>query len=135
MAKNGAEESADRPVVLICGTPGTGKSKLAEAIASTTSCAHMDVGNEVRQVGLFDEYDEDLDTHLVDDSTVISHLKPHMRHHHRHEPDGSHALHLVTQVVGSLEDTIQHGNLVLDYHSCDLFPPECVTTHQKYHLL
>ena len=36
------------PNVLVCGTPGTGKSTLCEAVAKATGLAYVDVGKVVR---------------------------------------------------------------------------------------
>lgn len=65
-----------QPVILVSGTPGTGKSRLAQELASSESLHHIDVGEKIRNEGLFDEFDDELDTHIIDDTTVSRSCHP-----------------------------------------------------------
>ena len=55
------------PNVLITGTPGTGKTTLAESVAATLGLTHVDVGKAIREQELHCGWDEDFQCHIVDE--------------------------------------------------------------------
>ena len=85
-----------RPNVLITGTPGTGKSSLAERVATACSMVQYDVSKVAKAENLCESYDETMDSHVIDEDKVLDHMED------------------VCGTVG--------GGVVVDYHSCDLFP-------------
>lgn len=85
-----------RPNVLITGTPGTGKSSLAERLAGACSLFQYDVSKVAKAENLCESYDESMDTHVIEEDKVLDHME---------------------ERLGTNE-----GGVVVDYHSCDLFP-------------
>ena len=56
------------PNILICGTPGTGKSTTAEALAARVpSLRAVDVGALVRDQKLHEGWDDETDSYILDD--------------------------------------------------------------------
>lgn len=55
--------------MLVCGTPGTGKTSLCELVAERTPLRHVRVGDIVRDKGLHAGRDAALDTFLIDESS------------------------------------------------------------------
>jgi adenylate kinase len=53
-----AAPSRTKPNVLITGTPGTGKSSLAERVATAAGFAQYDVSAVAKEEKLCEEYDE-----------------------------------------------------------------------------
>lgn len=62
------------PVIVITGTPGTGKSTHAQLIAneSPVPLKHVNVGEWVKEKGLYEEYDEEWQSYTVDEDKVRS---------------------------------------------------------------
>lgn len=56
--------------MLIAGTPGVGKTTLAERVAEETSLELIDVGKRARERDLVEEYDEELGAHVIDEEQV-----------------------------------------------------------------
>ena len=82
--------------MLITGTPGTGKSSLAERVAAAAGMTQYDVSKIAKAENLCESYDEAMDTHVIDEDKVLDHME---------------------ERLGTDE-----GGVVVDYHSCDLFP-------------
>eukprot|EP00218_Dolichomastix_sp_CCMP3274_P007771 CAMPEP_0170139490 /NCGR_PEP_ID=MMETSP0033_2-20121228/5693_1 /TAXON_ID=195969 /ORGANISM="Dolichomastix tenuilepis, Strain CCMP3274" /LENGTH=189 /DNA_ID=CAMNT_0010375609 /DNA_START=41 /DNA_END=610 /DNA_ORIENTATION=+ len=92
--RKGALSGGRRPNVLVTGTPGTGKSTLAAAVAAETGLKLVDVGARVRDGGLHEGWDEEFKAHIVDED----------------------------KVVDALEQEMSVGGNVVDYHGCGFFP-------------
>mmetsp|Transcript_25497 Transcript_25497/g.33314 ORF Transcript_25497/g.33314 Transcript_25497/m.33314 type:complete len:174 (-) Transcript_25497:183-704(-) len=86
----------DKPNILITGTPGTGKTCTSQMIAEQLQLNHVNVGDLVRQEQCHEGKDEEFDAFILDDDKLCDVLEP-----------------LITE-----------GGQVVDFHSCDLFPPE-----------
>lgn len=106
------DEPRAKPVIVITGTPGTGKSTTAEMLidASPIPLKHINVGELVKSEGLHEGYDEEWQSYLVDDDKA----SPVTR---RQE-----ALFDSLQVIDALEPMVANGGVVLDWHTCGIFP-------------
>ena len=58
------------PNILITGTPGTGKTTTAEALASATCLRHINVGDWVKDKELHAGWDEEYQCFLIDEDKV-----------------------------------------------------------------
>jgi broad-specificity NMP kinase len=60
------------PVIVITGTPGTGKSIHAQLLASESpiSLRHINVGEWVKEKGLYEGYDDEWQSYTVDEDKV-----------------------------------------------------------------
>ena len=67
------------PVIIITGTPGTGKSTHAQLVAneSPVPLRHINVGDLVKEKGLFEDYDEEWQSYTVDEDKVGNHTSIH----------------------------------------------------------
>ena len=82
------------PNVLITGTPGTGKTTTAEAVAAAARLRHINVGDWVKEQELHAGFDEEHQAFILDED----------------------------KVVDALEDVVAAGGTVVEHHSCDFFP-------------
>ncbi|KIO23179.1 hypothetical protein M407DRAFT_244879 [Tulasnella calospora MUT 4182] len=94
----GSERSL--PNIVITGTPGTGKSTHAQLLvdASPVPLRHLNVSEIAKEKKLYENYDEEWQTYIVDEDKVLDELEP-------------------------LTDA---GGLVIDWHTCDVFPERWV---------
>jgi adenylate kinase len=89
-----SEKMRPRPNILITGTPGTGKSTLADTVCSTLGFRHYDVSRLSKEKGFTTGYDATMDTYDLDEDPLLDYL----------------------------EEELKEGGCVVDYHSCDFFP-------------
>ncbi|KAL0575984.1 factor activating pos9 [Marasmius crinis-equi] len=84
------------PVIVITGTPGTGKSTHAQLLCneSPIPLKHINVGDWVKEKGLYEEFDEDWQSYTVDEDKLLDELEP----------------------------IVSEGGVVLDWHTCEAFP-------------
>jgi adenylate kinase len=66
------DQERSAPVIVITGTPGTGKSTTAAMLVDTSPIPlkHINVGDLVKSNGLHEGYDEEWQSYLVDDDKV-----------------------------------------------------------------
>lgn len=83
-----------KPNILICGTPGTGKSTHAEQVNEQLDLELFSVGEIVKRESLFSEFDETWQSHIVDDDKLLDFM----------------------------EDKCTRGGCLIDWHDCSLFP-------------
>lgn len=67
-----SSSSRPSPIIVITGTPGTGKSTHAELLASESPVPlrHINVGQLVKERGLYEGYDEEWESYEVDEDKV-----------------------------------------------------------------
>lgn len=82
------------PNILITGTPGTGKTTVAKAVAEATNLDYISVNDVAKEGGFYDGYDDENECHILDEDRVLD----------------------------ELERPMSRGGQILDYHSCDFFP-------------
>ncbi|KAG1665072.1 hypothetical protein FOA52_012491 [Chlamydomonas sp. UWO 241] len=85
-----------KPNVLVCGTPGTGKTSLCEAVASALGPGYtlINVGKWVKDKELHAGWDDEFQCYVLDDDKVCD----------------------------AMEDVMEDGGCIVDHHGCDLFP-------------
>lgn len=83
------------PNIIITGTPGVGKSTTAEQLAQKTGLKHVDINKVVKEHNCGSGYDDDLKTTIVDEDRLLD----------------------------VLENDLEEGGNIIDWHACDLFPP------------
>ena len=85
------------PNVLICGTPGTGKSSLANLAAEKLAplgFKYLDVTAIIKDHECHEGLDEQFDSLIVDDDKLLD----------------------------IMEEMQTDGGCIVDYHSCEFFP-------------
>ncbi|KAF6766337.1 AAA domain-containing protein [Ephemerocybe angulata] len=84
------------PVIVITGTPGTGKSTHAQMLAqeSPVPLKHINVGDLVKERNLYEEYDAEWESYTVDEDKLLD----------------------------ELEVIVAEGGVILDWHTCEIFP-------------
>uniref|UniRef100_A0A7S3QNR7 Adenylate kinase isoenzyme 6 homolog n=1 Tax=Dunaliella tertiolecta TaxID=3047 RepID=A0A7S3QNR7_DUNTE len=85
---------SQRPNILICGTPGTGKTTTAEAVAQQAGYNHINVGQWVAEKGLHSGWDEEFNCWTIDEDKVCD----------------------------AMEDVMAEGGNIVDHHGCEFFP-------------
>ncbi|CAL6401472.1 unnamed protein product [Bathycoccus prasinos] len=91
--------------ILICGTPGTGKSTLAKLVLEKVNnnnnnnnkriCyEYVNVGDVCKAKKFYHSFDERLNSFVVDEDKILDHLEP----------------------------LVRRGGMILDYHSSEFFP-------------
>ena len=89
-----ARKGAQRANILITGTPGVGKTSVAEAVAARLGMAHVGVSEAAKACGALAEWDAARDCHVLDEDAVLDALEP----------------------------RLGAGGCVVEYHACDFFP-------------
>ncbi|KAL8843094.1 MAG: hypothetical protein Q9170_000224 [Blastenia crenularia] len=86
--------SRDKPNVIITGTPGVGKTSLCESLLDSTDLRHLSINRVAQERSCHDGWDEDLKSWIVDEDKLLD----------------------------AIEDDVQTGGYMIDWHACDLFP-------------
>ncbi|KZT06841.1 P-loop containing nucleoside triphosphate hydrolase protein [Laetiporus sulphureus 93-53] len=91
-----ASTSRQAPVIIITGTPGTGKTTHAQLLVqeSPIPLQHINVGEWVKEKGLYEEYDEEWQSYTVDEDKLVDELEP----------------------------LASAGGIILDWHTSEVFP-------------
>ncbi|PFH54610.1 hypothetical protein AMATHDRAFT_52286 [Amanita thiersii Skay4041] len=100
------------PVIIITGTPGTGKSTHAQLLENESAIPlkHINIGEWVKEKGLYEEYDQEWQSYTVDEDKLLDELEP----------------------------MVAEGGVILDWHSCEIFPerwPDLVVVLRCDHTL
>ncbi|KAL4448646.1 hypothetical protein ABPG75_005865 [Micractinium tetrahymenae] len=82
------------PNILVCGTPGTGKTTLCQQVAEATGLKHINIGDLVKAQSLHSGWDDEFECLVIDEDKVCD----------------------------ALEDMMGEGGCIVDYHGCDFFP-------------
>lgn len=87
-------ESRKAPNILVTGTPGAGKTATAQRIAERSGYRHLEVSELVKSEGYHEGWDEEHQSYTLDEDRLLD----------------------------ALEEIVGEGGVVVDFHSCDLFP-------------
>ncbi|SPO27777.1 related to FAP7 - involved in the oxidative stress response [Ustilago trichophora] len=123
------------PNIVITGTPGTGKSTHSSLLASTyspssSSSIHplrqIDVGVVVKKEGFYTEYLEEWQSYEVNEDQLLDHLEP-LTGNKAPEPKDSDEFDEAELIQArEAEEGDERGGLVLDWHTCDVWPERWV---------
>lgn len=73
------------PNIVICGTPGTGKSKIVEELKkSLTDYRFINLSEYAIDHKYTSSYDEELETHVIDEEEVLKNLEPELEKSNNH---------------------------------------------------
>ena len=102
------------PVIIITGTPGTGKSTHAQLLVeeSPVLLQHINVGQMVKDKGFHHGFDEQWQSYTVDEDKVRINYSPSLNPHY---PG-------IIQLLDELEPLASAGGIILDWHTCEIFP-------------
>jgi broad-specificity NMP kinase len=85
------------PNILITGTPGTGKTTLASAVATRSGLQHLELSKLIQEKDLHDGRDEEFDTFIMNDDKVLDYMEDELKIH-------------------------TARNFIVDFHSSEFFP-------------
>ncbi|KAI6793460.1 P-loop containing nucleoside triphosphate hydrolase protein [Hortaea werneckii] len=88
------------PNIIITGTPGVGKTTHCQQLAQNSGLHHLDVNAVVRQhnIGESSNDPDDPNTKIVDEDRLLD----------------------------CIENDLEEGGQIIDWHACDLFPPSMI---------
>ncbi|CAK3833673.1 probable POS9-activating factor FAP7 [Lecanosticta acicola] len=88
------------PNIIITGTPGVGKTTHCEELASKTGLHHLDINEVVKKhnIGESSNDPDDPNTKIVDEDRLLD----------------------------CIENDLEEGGQIIDWHACDLFPPSLI---------
>ncbi|KAI5310398.1 factor activating pos9 [Ascosphaera atra] len=84
----------DLPNIIVTGTPGVGKTVHCEQLVQETGLRHISVNQVVKDRNCHEGWDDELKTWIVDEDKLLD----------------------------AIEDDIQAGGCIIDWHSCEAFP-------------
>ncbi|KAF5026024.1 hypothetical protein F66182_1879 [Fusarium sp. NRRL 66182] len=82
------------PNIIITGTPGVGKTTHCESLAERTGLRHLSVNQVVKDKECHEGWSEEYHSLIVDEDKLLD----------------------------AIEDDVQAGGCIIDWHACDLFP-------------
>jgi adenylate kinase len=65
-----SQPTRSNPNILICGTPGTGKTTTSEMVANATGLEHIEVAKWVKERALHEGKDEHWESFILDEDKV-----------------------------------------------------------------
>jgi adenylate kinase len=88
------------PNIIITGTPGVGKTTHCEELASKTGLHHLSINEVVKKhnIGEASNDPEDPNLQIVDEDRLLD----------------------------CIENDLEEGGQIIDWHACDLFPPSLI---------
>nr|OQO15746.1 hypothetical protein B0A51_15188 [Rachicladosporium sp. CCFEE 5018] len=88
------------PNIIITGTPGVGKTTHCDELASKTGLHHLSINDVVKKhnIGESSNDPEDPNTKIVDEDRLLD----------------------------CIENDLEEGGQIIDWHACDLFPPSLI---------
>ncbi|KAL1827632.1 hypothetical protein ACET3Z_006044 [Daucus carota] len=89
-----AAAARSRPNILVTGTPGTGKTTFSTSLSEATNFRHINIGDLVKEKNLHDGWDDKFDCYIINEDLVCD----------------------------ELENMMEEGGNIVDYHGCDFFP-------------
>ncbi|KAK6435769.1 factor activating pos9 [Oleoguttula sp. CCFEE 5521] len=94
------------PNIIITGTPGVGKTTHCEELASKTALHHLSINDVVKKhnIGESSNDPEDPNTKIVDEDRLLD----------------------------CIENDLEEGGQIIDWHACDLFPPSLIDLARGY---
>jgi len=123
------QQQRRKPNILITGTPGVGKTATATLLAERFNFQHFDIGSIIERNKYHLEYDETLETFILDEDKLLDHLESEFEEFHKEteeEDESDDDVDGMVQEVDMLGTTKnndgKYNGIVVDYHSCNLFP-------------
>lgn len=88
------------PNIIITGTPGVGKTTTCQELAAKTGLHHLDINEVVKKhnIGETNPDPDDANTKIVDEDRLLD----------------------------CIENDLEEGGQIIDWHACDLFPPSLI---------
>lgn len=88
------------PNIIITGTPGVGKTTHCQELAQKTGLHHLDINEVVKKhnIGESSNDPDDPNTKIVDEDRLLD----------------------------CIENDLEDGGQIIDWHACDLFPPRMI---------
>ncbi|KAL8914099.1 MAG: hypothetical protein Q9171_001215 [Xanthocarpia ochracea] len=83
-----------KPNIIVTGTPGVGKTTLCESLIGTIDLKHLAINKVAKERECYDGWDEATKSWIVDEDKILD----------------------------AIEDELQQGGYLIDWHACDLFP-------------
>lgn len=99
------------PNIILTGTPGVGKTTTAQALIALSKSetspdsiqlTHLSINTIAKQNDLYESYDSELQTHVVDEDKLLDHIE------------------------AVISDGEGKGGYIIDWHVCDIFPERWV---------
>ncbi|KAL8723434.1 MAG: hypothetical protein Q9225_000265 [Loekoesia sp. 1 TL-2023] len=105
-----------KPNIIITGTPGVGKTSFCESLVDTTDLQHLAINHVAKVRDCHDGWDREMKSWIVDEDKVreCTSLPS--------SGSGTKSFNGGTQLLDAIEDEVQVGGYLIDWHACDLFP-------------
>ncbi|MCP9261241.1 AK6 [Dirofilaria immitis] len=109
-------KTRQRPNLLVTGTPGTGKTTLSETLAEKLGFDYINCSKEIIDNNLYSEYDEELDSHILNEDKLLDHIE--------YEMTFAEIIRSPKHFFLQQQDRMnsENGGCIVDYHGSDFFP-------------